>query len=193
MSIIIRSRYQSGFKSLMYFTVQSNLWIGFMSLWILILMILEFKNKKEYRKNYHYLLKYIFTVSITLTGVVYCAILAPIARGFDPWTVYSILTHVVVPVASIIDFFLDDYKIKFKKKDVLYTLLPPLYYLFFSLVCYLADFKFSDGNNYPYFFLNFGSSAGMFKIITEPYFVMGTFYWLIILAIIVSLLFECFS
>lgn len=171
----------------MYFTVQSNLWIGIISIWILVLILLEIKTKNIYRKNYHYILKYIFTVSITLTGVVFCVLLAPVASEYNPWTLNSILTHVVCPITAIIDFFVDDYKIKFKNKDIIYTLLPPLYYLFFSLICYFGDFKFSDGNNYPYFFLNFGSSAGFFKIITKPYFVMGTFYWLVILAIIVSL------
>lgn len=46
LSIIMTSKYQSGLKSLMYFTVQSNLWIGFTCLWILVLMILE-KNIKK--------------------------------------------------------------------------------------------------------------------------------------------------
>lgn len=182
LSVIMTSKYQSGLKSLMYFTVQSNLWIGFISLWILILMILEFIYDKKFIKKYHYILKYVFTVSISLTGLVFCAFLAPNASNYNPWTLNSILTHVVVPVVSILDFFVDDYKFKLKNKDILYTLLPPLYYFLFSVICFVCDFKFSDGNNYPYFFLNFNS------IIWS--------YWIVILALIVSLfgyLFKTFN
>ena len=173
LSVLMTSKYQSGFKSLMYFTVQSNLWIGLVSLWILILMILEQLKSKKYIKNYHYILKYIFTVSISLTGLVFCAFLAPTANNYNPWTLNSILTHVVVPVASILDFFIDDYKIKYSNKDILYTLLPPFYYLIFSLICFICNFKFSDGNNYPYFFLNFNTLIWT--------------YWSVILALIVGL------
>lgn len=136
-------------------------------------MILEKLKSKVYLKNYHYILKYIFTVSISLTGLVFCAFLAPNASNYNPWALNSILTHVVVPVASIIDFFVDDYKMKYSNKDILYSLLPPLYYLIFSLICFICNFKFSDGNNYPYFFLNFNSFIWT--------------YWIIILALIVLL------
>jgi hypothetical protein len=173
LSVIMTSKYQSGLKSLMYFTVQSNLWIGFTSLWILVLMILEEVSRNKFIRKYHYALKYIFTVSISLTGLVFCAFLAPNANNYNPWALNSILTHVVVPVISIIDFFVDDYKFKLKNKDILYTLLPPLYYFLFSLMCFIFDFKFSDGNNYPYFFLNFNS-------------IIWT-YWIVILALIVSI------
>ena len=49
-------------------------------------------------------LKFVFTVSITLTGVVFCAVLAPTMPGAfgDAATV---LTHVVVPVCAIADLF----------------------------------------------------------------------------------------
>jgi hypothetical protein len=145
-------------------------------------MILEFIYDKKFIKKYHYILKYVFTVSISLTGLVFCAFLAPNASNYNPWTLNSILTHVVVPVVSILDFFVDDYKFKLKNKDILYTLLPPLYYFLFSVICFVCDFKFSDGNNYPYFFLNFNS------IIWS--------YWIVILALIVSLfgyLFKTFN
>ena len=143
--------------------------------------------KKEFRKKYMYIIKHVFTVAISLTGLVFCAFLAPTAKGYDPWSFSSVLTHAVVPFSAFLDFFVDEYKFEIKNKDVLYCLLPPLYYLGFALVCYIADFKFSDGNNYPYFFMNFGSKAGIFGFSDDPLYFMGTFYWMVILALIVSL------
>ena len=71
-----------------------------------------------------YVCKYIFTVSITITGLIFCGLLAPFA-DYNVWVFSSVLTHVVVPVLSIADFFVDDYKIDFKRFHIFLTLIPP--------------------------------------------------------------------
>lgn len=185
LSVFSSSKFMSGLKSLMYFTIQSNIWIGIWSLFLLILMILELIKKKTIRKRYMYLFKQIFTVSITLTGVMYCFFLAPTSNSNNAWSLVNLLTHVIVPISSVFDFFIDDFKVLFKKKDSLLTLIPSVYYVFFALICYLADFKFSDGNNYPYFFLNFGSPSGMFGFSDNPLYFMGTFYWILAMGLLV--------
>ena len=88
-------------QRLLYFTNLSNIWIGITCLVISILSIIEIKLKKSLLKNYIYTLKFIFTVSITITGLIFCVLLAPFA-DFNVWTISSILTHVVVPVTSIV-------------------------------------------------------------------------------------------
>lgn len=124
-----------------------------------------------------------FTVSITLTGVVFCGVLAPTMPGAFA-SPANILTHVAVPVLSIADFFVGE-KDDIKYKEFLYSWIPPLYYLVFAGIGYALDWNFGMGNNYPYFFLNWDSPAGVFGFADGIYF-MGTFYWIIAIVLFVS-------
>ena len=87
---------EDGFSSagqrLLYFTNLSNIWIGVTCLVISILSIIEIKLNKRLLKNHIYTLKYIFTVSITITGLIFCVLLAPFAE-FNVWTLSSVLTQ----------------------------------------------------------------------------------------------------
>lgn len=169
-----------------YFTIQSNIWIGLIMSYLVVLYIIQYKTKIQKIKRWMYVLKLIFTVSITLTGMVYCFLLAPSSPDtFECWTAANVLTHIVVPLTAIIDWFVDTYKCELNNKNVLAVIIPPLYYLVFSTILYITDFVFVDGQNYPYFFLNYGSPAGIFGFSNEaPYFI-GSFYWIIILLIFV--------
>ena len=161
-------------SALLYFTIQSNVWIGVACLAGIVLMI-----KKAEIKRWMYMVKLIFTVSITLTGVVYCVLLAPL-NGSGAYSLSSLLTHVVVPAASVLDFAVCDYPAGYRKRDCLLVTIPPFYYLAFSAVGYALNWNFSNGENYPYFFLNWGSPAGAFGFAEElPY--IGVFYYVLIM------------
>lgn len=177
--------YVSGWKGLMYFTNQSNLWIGCVCLIGVILMILEDIKQKRIIKPWMYTIKLVFTVSITLTGMVYCFLLAPTMPN-NPWSVTSVLTHVVVPLTAVADFLIYDCQhAVFKYKCALYTLIPPLYYLGYSSLGFILNWNFGMGYNYPYFFLDWGAPVGFFGISKELPHYIGTFYWLILLLLIV--------
>lgn len=177
--------YVGGIKGLMYFTNKSNIWIGVVCLIGMILMIMEDVKQKDILKPWMYVVKLVFTVSITLTGMVYCFLLAP-TMTTNPWSITSVLTHVVVPLTSIIDFLIYDcHKMTFKYNYSLYALLPPLYYLGFSSLGFILNWDFGMGENYPYFFLDWGAPVGVFGISKELPHYIGTFYWLILLLIIV--------
>lgn len=182
-SILKENDYMGGITALSYFTIQSNMWICLVCLFYLIIELIGFINKKDYYRRWMYIVKYIFTVSITLTGIVFCFVLAPFMPS-DAWTTNNVLTHIVVPLASIIDLFIDKASFKYKHSHALFSLLPPAYYLVFAIICYVKDVKFAYGLNYPYFFLNFGSPAGIFGFSKESPFI-GTFYWIIIMLIMV--------
>lgn len=176
--------FMGGSTSLLYFTNQSNIWIGLICLVFVILDIINLIKKTNYSYKWLYIVKYIFTVSITLTGIVFCFVLAPTMKS-GAWTLINILTHVIVPVCSIVDLFIDKHPVRYNYKHYLFTIIPPLYYLIFAAICYVKDVKFGYGVNYPYFFLNWDSPAGAFVFSsTMPYF-MGTFYWIIVLLIFV--------
>ena len=167
------------YRALLFFTSQSNIWIGATCLVGLVLMLF-----KAPLKNWMYSLKLIFTVSITLTGVVYCSMLAP-ALGAQAYTFTSTLLHVVVPVAAVADFFVYDFPCAYKKWECLTVTIPPFYYLIFAGIGFARNWDFGyGGQNYPYFFLDWGSPAGAFGFCSEVPF-MGVFYYVVILLMFV--------
>ena len=179
-----RDGYSHWSRRLLYFTAQSNLWIGFTFLAILLLPLIHKKRKNIWKKRL-YLLKYVFTVSITMTGLVFCFLLAPFAdESYHAWSVSGFLTHVFTPILAIADFFVDEYRIPLRGKHVLFTALPPI--LYFSTASVLEGFNtdFGRGVPYPYFFLNYRSPAGMFGFSKEFPFFIGTFYWMTLFGLI---------
>lgn len=178
--------YSFWYKRLLYFTTQSNLWIGITFLLYFILRLIEKKKGKALIGRWYYLMKYSFTVSIALTGFIFCFGLAPFAEdGYHPWTIYSLMVHVFVPALSIADFFVEESGVTFKRKEIAYSLIPPVYYLVFTIVVYLLGFDFGRGFNYPYFFLDFNSPAGFFGLAEAERPILGTAYWLVIMLMIV--------
>lgn len=174
-------------KRLLYFTAQSNVWIGILSLIMLIYALAEGDKGSTRVKNTLYLLKYVFTVSITVTCLIFCVVLAPGSanENYNAWTFPSLITHVIVPALSIADLFVDEYKIALKKRHIFYTAIPPFLYMIFSTVLYLCRVDFGRGDPFPYFFLNFGSPAGVFGFSDEMPYMIGSFYWIVFILFII--------
>lgn len=107
--------------------------------------------------------------------------LAP-TLGEDAWNIQNILTHVVVPVFSVVDFFVVSTAFNIKKKSVFYVIIPPILYAIYAGIGYANNWQFVEGYNYPYFFLNWGSKAGAFGFTNELPF-MGTAWWILALFI----------
>ena len=180
-----RNSFMGGKVVFMYFTIQSNLAITLIcaiGLWFML------SGRPYYR--WWQVVKLVGTISITLTGTVFCFILAP-TMGSRAWNVQNILTHVVVPLAAIIDFFVTGVISDIRKSSVLYVMLPPLAYVVYAGIGYVQGWEFAKGVHYPYFFLNWGSPAGVFGFSDKLPF-MGTGWWIILLLallILVSLLY----
>lgn len=104
--------------------------------------------------------------------------------GNKAWNPVNTLTHVVVPIASIIDFFVTGINSNIPKKKVMYVILPPLVYAIYAGIGYVLNRQFAPGINYPYFFLNWGSPAGAFGFSNQLPF-MGTGWWIVALIIII--------
>ncbi len=169
--------FMGGSRVFMYFTIQSNIAIalvcavGTALLW-----------RKQPVKDIWYLIKYVFTVSITLTGVVFCFVLAP-TLGKYAWSLQHVLTHVVVPLGAILDFFVTGRYGSIKKCSVIYVTIPPLLYAIYAGIAYVARWEFSRGVHYPYFFLNWGSPAGAFGFTQGlPY--MGCAWWILLILVL---------
>ena len=155
-----RGSFMGGSRVFMFFTIQSNIAVALIcavGLWLL------FRHTPP--KTVWYVIQFVGAVSITLTGVVFAFVLAP-TLGSHAWNVQNVLTHVVVPVAAVADFFVTGVYGTLQKRHI-------------PLVTFLK------GVRYPYFFLNWGSPAGAFGF-TRGLPFMGTVWW--ILAILVFLL-----
>lgn len=61
----------------------------------------------------------------------FCVVLAP-TLGNEAWKIKNVLTHVCVPAAAIIDFFIIGQKLTFNTKDVLFIPIPPALYAIYA-------------------------------------------------------------
>ena len=168
------SAFMGGDTVFMYFTIQSNLLIALICLIGLVLILL----KKKINNIWH-IVKFVSTISITLTGLVFCFVLAP-TMGSEVWGFANILTHVVVPIVAVLDFFIVGIYADIKKISILYVTIPPLLYVIYAGIGYALDWKFTNTTNYPYFFLNWGSKAKAFGFSSELPF-MGVVWWILLL------------
>ena len=168
--------FMGGSRVFMFFTTQSNIAMAIISLIGLCYMI-----RVRLVGQVWQVVKFVGTVAITLTGVVFCFVLAP-TLGDDAWNIQNILTHVVVPVFSVLDFFVVSTAFDIKKKSVFYVIIPPILYAIYAGIGYANNWQFVEGYNYPYFFLNWGSKAGAFGFTNELPF-MGTAWWILALFI----------
>ena len=175
-----RVAFMGGGTVFMYFTIQSNLALALICAVGFILLL-----RRKKISNAWYVIKYVGTISITLTGLVFCFVLAP-TLGDKAWNLQNTLTHVVVPVLCIVDFFITGVHGELKKRHVFFVMLPPLAYAIYAGIGFVCNWHFTPTNNYPYFFLNWGSPAGAFGFTNELPF-MGCGWWIIAILIFLVL------
>lgn len=174
--------FMGGTSVFLYFTVQSNLWIALLDLFALALL-----NRHLHHRHWYAVLQLVFTVSITLTGVVFCFVLAPTMEAGTAFTLANTLTHVVVPIAAVADFIVRRHRYTFRTSDMFLPTLPALYYLCFASVGYVQEWQFSAGKNFPYFFLDWGSPAGAFGFCDGLPFMGVVYYVIVILIFLIAL------
>ncbi len=180
-----RGTFMGGVRVFMYFTIQSNIAIAIVCAAGIFMM---FRGKRI--GSAWYVIKFVATVAITLTGVVFAAVLAP-TLGNRAWTIPNTLTHVVVPVAAVIDFFVTASGAGIKKRNVFFVIIPPLLYAVYAGIGYNRGWEFSEGCNYPYFFLNWGSPAGAFGFTDGlPY--LGCGWWILLLLAFLVIVGHCY-
>ena len=171
-----RHSFMGGSRVFMYFTTQSNIAIAIICAIGCVLLL----RKNEISEAW-YVVKFVGTISITLTGMVFAFMLAPVL-GANAWNIQNTLTHAVVPVLSVIDFFVVATGAGIKRKNVIYVIIPPILYAIYAGIGYVKGWEFAAGYNYPYFFLNWGSPAGALGFSNElPY--LGCVWWILILLV----------
>ena len=169
-----RLSFMGGSRVFMFFTIQSNIAIAVICAIGCVMMLRGRDAGKVWP-----VIKFVGTISITLTGVVFGFVLAPTLGG-QAWNIQNTLTHLVVPVTAVLDFFVVSTAFEIKKRNDLFVIIPPILYAVYAGIGYVRGWQFIEGINYPYFFLNWGSPAGAFGFSNELPF-MGTAWWIVAL------------
>ena len=143
---------------LKFFTVLSNLFMGFVSLAFAVNEILYIKKNIEIKK-YMYILKLMATVSVAITFLTVVFFLAPKEKNyFSLFYDGNFFYHFFIPVLSIVVFLLFDTTNKLSIKSTLFGILPFVVYTIFYIIVSLANMdgaKFKDGYDW-YGFLGLG-------------------------------------
>ena len=169
------SAFMGGASVFFFFTVQSNIFIVGMALIFLIDEAVQLFTKKSFINQTLLFIKYVATVAITVTFLVFFTMLAPL-MGVDYLLSFNNFSlHAIVPILAIVDFILFDTDIKITYTNSLLATISPIAYVLF--VYFGAFFKLQYGENlyYPYFFLDFETNGFLF----EKGF--GVILWIIIL------------
>ncbi|MBE7074265.1 MAG: hypothetical protein E7379_04175 [Clostridiales bacterium] len=167
-------------NEILYFTVQSNIWIFLvMAVFLVFDCVSLVKGKEKSIPQWLWKIKFVFTVAIALTGFVYNFVLFPVSLATtsptNPLKLDSFFVHIFVPVLAIVDFIRFDYRLNLSKWTVFLGLATSFYYLPFALIVAELGASFKEGSRFPYFFLNH-EKFSWFGFNGMP----GVFYWLLI-------------
>lgn len=196
------ARAYNGLEFLTFFTNLSNIFIDAAML-IFIAQDLNMLKSGGRRPlaNGWYVVKFMATISITLTFLVYMLLLAPtnedgVIGSYLHNGGGSFCVHFVTPVLAILDFMLYDYRMESSRKHVFFAVIPPLCYV--GLVCILAacGMRWYGDMYAPYNFLNFGAETGWFGFdlskMDSHTLGIGVFYMIAVLLLIFLGLGSCF-
>lgn len=169
-------------KGFLYFTIQSNVTILIMAAIFLIADIIRLCTGKEIINKILLSLKFIFTIAILVTFLIFTTVLAPslMKEHLQYLLSYENLSvHMLVPLIAFADFLIFDYTINLSGAKPLWGVAMPIYYLIFALIGSVSGFDF-NGANVPYFFLDY-TELGWFSEKGK----MGVFYWIAIFTILI--------
>ncbi len=171
---------------LMFFTNQSNWWIVIITAVFLVYDLISLRRKNPLTPpNWLYTLKFMCTVAITLTFLVFGLLLTPemIMKGNYSYlfTVGNLCVHNLVPILAIIDWCLTGWRYTSTKRSFLLGAILPLWYVFFVFACVLMGIGFGKVGFVPYFFFDFQKN-GWFTLGGGR---LGVVWWIILLTLVV--------
>ena len=149
---------QNGLGSLRFFTMLSNLFVGFVAIAWLISVGKSEDGRASARVE---LFKYIAAASVGLTCATVLFFLGPIYGYPAMFEGYNLPMHLITPVIAIIEIiFMSD--AQYTKRDNLLAIIPPLLYG----IGYLANILINGMGEWPdtndwYFFFYWGYPIGV--------------------------------
>lgn len=134
--------HEHGIKTLKFFTVQSNIFGGIISLIYVIFLVRQAKHNKKMPHSVQ-VLKFIATVDLVITFLVVALFLGFVVEEgyFSVFVNANFLFHFVIPVLSFISFtFFEDFP-DCKKKHIIFGLLHLIAYSIFYLTVVITHFQ----------------------------------------------------
>lgn len=177
---------------ILFFTIQSNIWIMCVCLLFVLLDIF----KKDVPK-FLYIIKFIFTVSILVTGIIYNFVLVPQYSAISSsiaslYTLSASLLHIVTPVFSLVSYIFYDRSYKHNRGFCLTgTIMPIVYFTILTIISLVSSNTCLFGKGYacssfPYFFMDYQKN-GWFTL-SSNIASLGVFYWVAIIFIAVLIM-----
>lgn len=172
-------------RSLYYYTLQSNIWMMIAQIVFLTDLIRVQANNRSFIKPWHRQVKFVLMTALLLTMFVYWFVLAPILPITVTFSVTGITLHLFAPSLALIDFLLFDNDVKMSNKQMVWTIIPPFWYLSFVAIFISLGITFPpESQLVPYFFLDY-QTLGWFRISNNG---IGVVYWcLIIMTLFIGL------
>ena len=126
-----------------FFTVDSNLLMGIISLIFILYEINVLKNKKEDIPKNIYILKLMSTTAVGLTFVTVFLYLGPISKGGIPSMIRNsnLFFHLLIPLLSMITFTMFEKTNKLKYRYSFWGLVPTMIYAIFYLINVLVHME----------------------------------------------------
>ena len=188
----LSSAFMGGASVFFFFNVQSNIFIMLMALIFLINEVVVLITNKSFINQTLLHIKYVATVAITVTFLVFFTMLAPIV-GIDYLLSFNNFSlHAIVPILAIVDFFVFDKDIDMTYPKAFLGLAMPAYYLVFFIICTFFGTRYTGANDdsaiAPYFFLNYKQNGFLFEKGT-----IGVIPWSVILLVAIALLSLLFA
>ncbi len=174
----LSSDFMGGASIFYFFTVQSNIFIIVMALLFAGHEVIGLINKTQSVNQIMLQIKFVATVAITVTFLVFFTMLAPL-MGIDYLLSFNNFSlHAIVPILAIIDFVLFDTDINLSyPKSLIATIAPISYVIFVYAIGVPLKLQYAKDLYFPYFFLNYDQNGFFF----EKGF--GVIPWIIILLI----------
>lgn len=125
----------SSIGMLRFFTVQSNLFMGLMSLIFAIKEITILKNDKKEISTFLYILKLMASVAVGVTFTTVVVYLGPMSPGglISMFKNSNLFFHLIIPVMGMANFAVFEKTNKLKFKYSFYGLVPTILYAIFYL------------------------------------------------------------
>lgn len=156
-----------GWISLTYFTNLSNIFMDLVLFGFMVHDIKKFKKggKMSPPANGWYVVKFMATISITLTFLIYLTLLAPtnpagFLNAYLQNGAGSFCVHFLGPILSILDFILFDFYYESSHAHIFFAMLPPYVYMGFIVALAENGIRWNETMWAPYNFMNYGASTG---------------------------------
>ena len=157
------SAFMGGASVFFFFTVQSNIFIIAMALIFLVNEIVVLVTNKSFINQTLLHIKYVATVAITVTFLVFFTMLAPL-MGVDYLLSFNNFSlHAIVPILAIIDFIIFDTDINLTYSNSLLATIAPISYVIFVYIGAIFKLQYGENLYYPYFFLDFETNGFLFE------------------------------